>query len=131
MRAVSVSRSSPVCRGNSLSSIMGFLVSQARSIGGFTLNRRRDSRTPLHHVAREQPSHRRQRKSIYAFDDLVVLKTARMPTVLLACGVMLNRAEEEKLNSTACRKHLVDVMTRRESGQRLASAHRSQIPTLP
>jgi N-acetylmuramoyl-L-alanine amidase len=95
---------------------MGFLVSQARSIGGFILNRRRDSRTPLHHVAREQPSHRRQRKSIYAFDDLVVLKAARMPTVLLECGVMVNRAEEEKLNSTAYRKHLVDAFDRAIQG---------------
>jgi N-acetylmuramoyl-L-alanine amidase len=34
---------------------------------------------------------------IYAFDDLVVLKTAIMPAVLVECGVILNPEEEESL----------------------------------
>lgn len=34
---------------------------------------------------------------IYAFDDLVVLKTATMPAVLVECGVILNREEEQSL----------------------------------
>lgn len=34
---------------------------------------------------------------LYEFDDLVVLKTAPMPAVLLECGVIVNRAEEASL----------------------------------
>jgi N-acetylmuramoyl-L-alanine amidase len=34
---------------------------------------------------------------VYAFDDLVVLKTASMPAVLVECGVILNPAEEKAL----------------------------------
>jgi len=35
-----------------------------------------------------------------------------MPAVLLECGVIVNRAEEEKLNSPAYRKRLVDAIGR-------------------
>lgn len=34
---------------------------------------------------------------VYAFDDLVVLKTAAMPAVLVECGVIVNPAEEKSL----------------------------------
>ena len=34
---------------------------------------------------------------IYAFDDLVVLKTASMPAVLVECGVIVNPEEEKSL----------------------------------
>ena len=34
---------------------------------------------------------------IYAFDDLVVLKTATMPAVLVECGVIVNPEEEQSL----------------------------------
>jgi len=34
---------------------------------------------------------------VYAFDDLVVLKTATMPAVLVECGVIVNPKEEEAL----------------------------------
>jgi N-acetylmuramoyl-L-alanine amidase len=66
----------------------------------------------LHHVAQENRPIIDKEKGIYAFDDLVVLKTARMPAVLLECGVIVNRAEEEKLNSPAYRKRLVDAIGR-------------------
>ena len=36
---------------------------------------------------------------VYAFDDLVVLKTATMPAVLVECGVIVNREEEKMLRS--------------------------------
>lgn len=34
---------------------------------------------------------------VYAFDDLVVLKTASMPAVLVECGVIVNPEEEKEL----------------------------------
>lgn len=66
----------------------------------------------LHHAAQENRPIVDREKGIYAFDDLVVLKTAMMPAVLLECGVIVNRAEEEKLNSSAYRKRLVDAISR-------------------
>ncbi len=66
----------------------------------------------LHHVAQDNRPIIDKEKGIYAFDDLVVLKTARMPAVLLECGVIVNRAEEEKLNSSAYRQRLVDAICR-------------------
>ncbi|MDP9099715.1 MAG: N-acetylmuramoyl-L-alanine amidase [Verrucomicrobiota bacterium] len=36
---------------------------------------------------------------VYAFDDLVVLKTATMPAVLVECGVIVNPKEEEALQT--------------------------------
>jgi N-acetylmuramoyl-L-alanine amidase len=36
---------------------------------------------------------------VYAFDDLVVLKTAGMPAVLVECGVIVNPKEEQELLS--------------------------------
>jgi N-acetylmuramoyl-L-alanine amidase len=66
----------------------------------------------LHHVAQENRPIIDKEKGIYAFDDLVVLKTARMPAILLECGVIVNRAEEEKLNSSAYRQRLIDAIVR-------------------
>jgi N-acetylmuramoyl-L-alanine amidase len=66
----------------------------------------------LHHVAQEHRPIVDKKKGIYAFDDLVVLKTARMPAVLLECGVIVNRSEEENLNSPVYRKRLVDAICR-------------------
>jgi N-acetylmuramoyl-L-alanine amidase len=76
------------------------LLAQANSIGPFTLNR--SSVIPI--VDKE--------KGIYAFDDLVVLKTATMPAVLLECGVIVNRTDEENLNNPAYRKRLVEAICR-------------------
>jgi N-acetylmuramoyl-L-alanine amidase len=66
----------------------------------------------LHHVAQENRLIIDRKKGIYAFDDLVVLKTAGMPAVLLECGVIVNRTEEENLNSPAYRKRLADAICR-------------------
>ena len=49
----------------------------------------------LHHEEQEKRPVTDREKGIYAFDDLVVLKTAKMPAVLLECGVIVSRAEEE------------------------------------
>jgi N-acetylmuramoyl-L-alanine amidase len=66
----------------------------------------------LHHVTQENRPIIDREKGIYAFDDLVVLKTARMPAVLLECGVIVNRTEEENLNRSAYRKRLADAICR-------------------
>ena len=79
-------------------------LGQALLQGGFT--------PTLHHVAQENRPIIDKEKGVYAFDDLVVLKTARMPAVLLECGVIVNRAEEEKLDSLAYRKRLIDAIGR-------------------
>jgi len=34
---------------------------------------------------------------MYRFDDLIVLRTANMPAVLLECGVIVNPDEEKEL----------------------------------
>ena len=65
----------------------------------------------LHHAAQENRPVLDKEKGIYSFDDLVVLKTARMPAVLLECGVIVNRAEEEKLNDPVYRSRLIDAIS--------------------
>jgi N-acetylmuramoyl-L-alanine amidase len=66
----------------------------------------------LHHIAQENRPILDRAKGIYAFDDLVVLKTAKMPALLLECGVIVNRAEEEKLNNPLYRQRLVEAISR-------------------
>jgi N-acetylmuramoyl-L-alanine amidase len=60
----------------------------------------------LHHIAQEHrpivdPDH-----GVYAFDDLLVLKNAKMPAALLECGVIVNRKEEEDLNNAKYRARI-------------------------
>ena len=66
----------------------------------------------LHHAEQEKRPITDKEKGIYAFDDLVVLKTAKMPAVLLECGVIVNRTEEEKLNNALYRKRLIGAIDR-------------------
>ena len=44
---------------------------------------------------------------VYRYDDLIVLKTAAMPAVLLECGVIVNRAEEKLLKEAATQEKIV------------------------
>ena len=64
--------------------------------------RRRGLRPSLHH-AEPIPGENRDlidgEKAIYRFDDLVVLRAAEMPAVLIECGIIVNREEEERLRS--------------------------------
>ena len=46
---------------------------------------------------------------LYEFDDLVVLKTAAMPAVLLECGVIVNRGEEASLQTPEIRYRIADA----------------------
>jgi N-acetylmuramoyl-L-alanine amidase len=52
-----------------------------------------------HHeqIAGENRPYANEEAGVYAFDDLVVLKTAAMPAVLVECGVILNPTEEKEL----------------------------------
>ena len=52
-----------------------------------------------HHepIAGENRPYADEAAGVYAFDDLVVLKTAGMPAVLVECGVIVNPKEEQAL----------------------------------
>jgi N-acetylmuramoyl-L-alanine amidase len=49
---------------------------------------------------------------VYAFDDLVVLKTAVMPAVLVECGVIVNPEEEKSLQTEEWRATIVAAIVR-------------------
>ncbi len=49
---------------------------------------------------------------VYAFDDLVVLKTASMPAVLVECGVIVNPEEEKELLTDPRRATIVAAIVR-------------------
>jgi N-acetylmuramoyl-L-alanine amidase len=49
------------------------------------------------HIAGEDRPYADEDAGVYAFDDLVVLKTATMPAVLVECGVIVNPKEEQAL----------------------------------
>ncbi len=46
---------------------------------------------------------------LYEFDDLIVLKTAVMPAVLLECGVIVNRSEEASLQKPETQERIADA----------------------
>lgn len=48
---------------------------------------------------------------IYRFDDLVVLKRAPMPAVLIEAGLIVNRADELQLGSASFRQTLAEAIT--------------------
>ena len=64
----------------------------------------------LHHVTQEHRPIIDPAKGVYAFDDLLVLKNAKMPAVLLECGVIVNRNEEQDLNSPKYRARMIGAI---------------------
>ena len=84
---------------------LGFATALGRALlkAGFT--------PTLHHVAQENRLLIDKEKGIYAFDDLIVLKAATMPAVLLECGVIVNRDEEKNLNDPNYRSHLTEAIS--------------------
>ena len=70
--------------------------------------------TPTLHHAETIPGERREvldkKLGIYRFDDLVVLKSARMPAVLVEAGVIVNRNEELLLRSADHQKKLASAL---------------------
>lgn len=52
----------------------------------------------LHHAEKIQGENRDlidQEKGIYKFDELIILKNAKIPAVLFECGIIVNRDEEK------------------------------------
>lgn len=84
---------------------LGFATALGRALlkAGFT--------PTLHHATQENRPVLDKEKGIYSFDDLIVLKAAKMPAVLLECGVIVNRNEEEKLNDPAYRSRLIEAIS--------------------
>jgi N-acetylmuramoyl-L-alanine amidase len=49
-------------------------------------------------------------RGIYQFDDLILLKRATIPAVLMECGVIVNRQEERRLSDAGYQRALVTAM---------------------
>src|SRR5207253_11419210 len=62
---------------------------------------REEGLTPTTHHAEKIPGENRElvvpELGVYRFDTLIVLRTTKMPAVLLECGVIVNPTEEEEL----------------------------------
>lgn len=75
---------------------------------------RREGLMPsLHHAEPIRGEHRpllNAQLGVYRFDDLVVLRTASMPAVLIEAGVILHRDEEALLDDPAYRRRIVDAL---------------------
>ena len=48
---------------------------------------------------------------VYEFDDLIVLRMAQMPAVLLECGVIVNRLEEKSLMTSERQERIAEAVT--------------------
>jgi N-acetylmuramoyl-L-alanine amidase len=48
---------------------------------------------------------------VYEYDDLIVLKTAKVPAALIECGVIVNREEEESLNEDSTRSRIAAAVS--------------------
>ena len=69
----------------------------------------------LHHAEKIRGENRElidKEKGIYRFDDLVVLAKSEMPSVLLECGIIVNRDEEILLSNPVYQEMLVLSITR-------------------
>jgi len=48
---------------------------------------------------------------VYEYDNLIVLKTAKVPAALIECGVIVNRAEEESLSEDLTRSRIAAALS--------------------
>jgi len=67
----------------------------------------------LHHAEKIKGENRKlldKTLGIYRFDDLIVLKTASMPAVLIECGVIVNRKEELLITSNKFKQDLSNAI---------------------
>ena len=76
---------------------------------------RNDCFIPTLHHAEKIPGENRElldeQLGIYRFDDLVVLKSTRMPAVLFEAGLIVNRHEERLLQSSSYQKRIAVALT--------------------
>jgi N-acetylmuramoyl-L-alanine amidase len=85
----------------------------AQSIGTSLL--KSGFRPTLHHAEKIAGENRElvdRTRGIYVFDDLIVLKTAVMPAVLLECGIIVNRKEEALLTNRAYQRKMVKAVAK-------------------
>ena len=69
----------------------------------------------LHHAERISGENRKlldKEIGIYEYNDLVVLKSAPMPAILLECGVIVNRKDELFVSSHDYRTNVIDAIIR-------------------
>ncbi len=69
----------------------------------------------LHHAEPIAGEHRPvldEDKGIHRFDDLLIVKNAKMPAILVECGVIVNRQEEVLLSSRFYQQTLVAALER-------------------
>lgn len=67
----------------------------------------------LHHAEQIKGENRLlvdRKRGIYDYDDLIILKTAPIPAVLLECGVIVNRQEESRLSDPAYQQKLAQAV---------------------
>jgi len=67
----------------------------------------------LHHAEKIEGENRKlvdKNRGIYEYDDLIILKNAKMAAVLLECGIIVNRDEEEQLWDPATQRKIVSAI---------------------
>jgi N-acetylmuramoyl-L-alanine amidase len=67
-----------------------------------------------HHAERVKGENREivdAEAGVYRFDDLIVLRMAQMPAVLLECGVIVNRQEERSLLTSERQEKIAEAVT--------------------
>jgi N-acetylmuramoyl-L-alanine amidase len=67
----------------------------------------------LHHAMPIKGEHRRlinRQRGIYAFPELAVLRTAKMPAILVECGVIINKDEELLLSDDAYQQKIAQSL---------------------
>jgi len=77
---------------------------------GYLLQKNKFKHT-LHHAEKikgESKEFINRSIGLYAFDNLIVLRTAEMPALLIECGVIVNREEEVKLSKKNYKSKLVE-----------------------
>lgn len=65
----------------------------------------------MHHAEKIKGENRKlldDINGIYEFNDLIVLKTAMMPAVLLECGIIVNRRDELLIKSNRVKEEMTD-----------------------
>jgi len=72
--------------------------------------------TPSLHHQENIPGENRpllnKEKGIYQYDELVVLRRAKVPAILLECGIIVNKAESAKLSQRVYQHLLVSALER-------------------